>query len=318
MNLREENADTDRNMGKQTMESGVAGSWSPLVTALVPSYNAEAFIQKTLDSLAAQSWPCLEILIGDDASSDRTPEIIREFAARHDNVRVLERERNLGWRGNSNDLMANAAGELMFFAFHDDLVAPDYVTRLVEALRANPDAILAFSDVELVEVDGSRSTLSFRDLERTKTAFMRALIMAVDLGIRSWWIPNRGLFRKQAFEKIGGIPSNKSGEFGADWTWLLHMSTLGPLVRVPECLCCKIRQKTSLSLNWGRSRLKYMNLIRRGILEIKRSQLSTPAKIVICGYLRLPLFYLGLTHLGSVLIAHIRQGIALCVSMTKR
>jgi len=57
---------------------------------------------------------------------------------------------------NSNDLMSQAQGELMFFAFHDDLVAPAYVEKLVNALRGRPNAIIAFSDVELTDIDGSK------------------------------------------------------------------------------------------------------------------------------------------------------------------
>ena len=98
--------------------------WTPTVTAILPCYNAEAFISETLRSLAAQTWPKLEILIGDDASADETLAIVKAFAKGRDNVRIIARKRNLGWIANTNDLMAKASGELMFFAFHDDLIAP--------------------------------------------------------------------------------------------------------------------------------------------------------------------------------------------------
>ena len=98
-------------------------SWRPKVTALVPCYNAAAFLDRTLYCLSSQTWPDLEILIGDDCSTDATLDVVRAFAASHPNVRVITREKNLGWLRNSNDLMAKAEGELMFFAFHDDVVA---------------------------------------------------------------------------------------------------------------------------------------------------------------------------------------------------
>ena len=53
--------------------------------------------------------------------------------------------------------MANARGELMFFAFHDDVVAPTYVEKLVAALADNERAVLAFSDMEVHELDGPSS-----------------------------------------------------------------------------------------------------------------------------------------------------------------
>lgn len=107
----------------------------PKVTAILPSYNAAEFIHATLDSLAAQTWPNLEILIGDDCSTDNTPDILRAFVAKQPNARLIIREKNLGWVENMNDLMTRAQGEYMFFAFHDDIVAPTYVERLCCARR---------------------------------------------------------------------------------------------------------------------------------------------------------------------------------------
>ena len=101
-----------------------------------------------------------------------------------------------------------------------------------------------------------------------------------------WWIPNRGLFRKKAYEEIGGIPRNQYGEFSADWTWLLHMSLLGPFVRVPETLCFKHYQKSSLSINWQRTPAKYRGLARAGIKEVMHSDLDLFGKLLICGYLK--------------------------------
>ena len=123
----------------------------PRVSALVPCYNAAEFLDKTLDCLARQTWPNLEILIADDCSTDATPRIVEAFVKAHPNVRVLPRSRNLGWLENSNDLMANATGEYCFFAFHDDLIAPTYVEKLVAALDEEPEAILAYSHVDVAD-----------------------------------------------------------------------------------------------------------------------------------------------------------------------
>jgi GT2 family glycosyltransferase len=258
----------------------------PLVTALLPSYNAEAFIRDTLDSLVAQSWSRLEILIGDDVSTDETPAIIREYASHYKNIRILERDGNLGWLGNCNDLMKNARGDMMFFAFHDDVVAPDYVSLLVEALQQEPDAILAFSDLELAEPDGTKQFLKCDGITGVKSAAKRGLMIARRRSDFHWWIPNRGLFRKKAYETIGGIPKNEYGEFSADWTWLLRVSLLGSFVRVPQTLCYKRYQKSSLSINWQRTPEKYRGLARAGIKEVMKSDLGLIGKTLISGYLK--------------------------------
>ena len=261
-----------------------ADAGTPLVTALVPTYNGAAFIERTLDSLAAQTWPHLEILIGDDCSTDDTLEVVRRFAERHPNTRVLERDANLGWLRNSNDLMANARGELMFFAFHDDVVAPTYVEKLVEALRRHPRSVLAFSDMEVHELDGSVELHIFDELEGLTGAMERGRVMVRRPGF--WWVPNRGLFRAKCFAEVGGIHPNEQGEYSADWTWLLGLSLVGEFVRVPEVLCTKYYTGSSLSKRWPHDATQRLALQRAGIAEIARSRLTPVQKARLAGHLR--------------------------------
>ena len=249
----------------------VGEHWRPKVSALVPCYNSAGFVGRTLDCLAAQTWPELEILIGDDHSPDETLAVVRAFAAGRQNVRVLERTANLGWLRNSNDLMQRATGELMFFAFHDDLYAHDYVEKLVAALRNHPQAIMAFSDVELTELDGTRRPWTYTALDGVTGSFARAMVMGRKGS--HWAVPNRGLFRAEAFHRIGGIKPNECGEYSADWTWLLHMALLGNFVRVPEVLCEKFYKPGSISKRWGRTRDQKAALRRAGVRVARESDL---------------------------------------------
>lgn len=255
----------------------------PLVTALVPTYNAAAFVGATLDSLASQTWPRLEILIGDDGSSDGTVALLERFAGTHDNVRLLRRTENLGWLRNSNDLMHQAAGEFLFFAFHDDTVAPTYVEELVAVLRERPDVLLAFSDMTVSEVGGTSVTHVFDELAPTRTALQRGIVMA---GRRkNWWVPNRGLFRASAYRAVGGIRPNDAGEYSADWTWLLALSLRGPFARVPQVLCDKFYKPGSLSKTWPHDAAQQAALRKAGRAEVRLSPLSWLAKAVLLAHL---------------------------------
>jgi GT2 family glycosyltransferase len=260
-----------------------AGEWTPLVTALVPTYNGAAFITRTLDSLAAQTWPHIEILIGDDRSTDDTLDVVRRFADSHPSTRIVERDTNLGWLRNSNDLMARAGGDLMFFAFHDDVVAPTYVEELVGALRTNERAVLAFSDMHVHELDGSVTLHVFDELEALQTNLQRGRVMVRRPG--NWWVPNRGLFRSSAFTDVGGIHPNEKGEYSADWTWLLGLSLIGEFVRVPEVLCTKYYTAGSLSKRWPHDSAQLLALRRSGIAEIRRSALDPVRKVLLMEYL---------------------------------
>ncbi|MEP6563704.1 MAG: glycosyltransferase family 2 protein [Mesorhizobium sp.] len=259
--------------------------WRPKVTALVPCYNSAAFISRTLDSLAAQTWGNLEILVGEDNSTDETFELVSAFATGRGDVRILRRDRNLGWLRNSNDLMANASGELMFFAFHDDVIEPTYVEALVRALNDNPGAVLSYSDVEVTEVSGSSEVCSFERLSGSQGSLARGLVMAAQP--HGWWVPNRGLFRAWAFHRSGGIKPNSQGEYCADWTWLLHLSLLGTFVRVPEILCHKYYRPGSISRRWDRNRVQRRALRAAGIREVWHSELSFAKRAVLAGYMAL-------------------------------
>jgi glycosyltransferase involved in cell wall biosynthesis len=259
--------------------------WAPTVTAILPCYRAEAFISRTLASLAAQTWPNLDILIGDDASPDGTLAVVKAFAQGRNRVRIIERTQNLGWLANTNDLMAKASGELMFFALHDDVVAPTYVERLVNALHHNPRAVLAYSDVELFEVDGTRRLVVLDGFSGGVGTMARTYRMA--RRVRDWWLPNRGLFYAEAFQRIGGIQRHDRGEFSADWPWLLHMATLGEFERVPEPLCQKFWLKTSLSRNWKCEPEEEAAVVRSAIREIRRSDLGSFSKAQLTAYLKL-------------------------------
>ena len=126
----------------------------PLVTACVPAYNAARFILATLESLEAQDYPNLEVMISDDASSDNTLEICRGFTEKLDQFSLVQQAHNQGWISNVNALLASARGEYVFILPHDDLIGPTYVSSLIQALEANPDAVLAFSDKKISFSDG--------------------------------------------------------------------------------------------------------------------------------------------------------------------
>ena len=269
----------------------------PKVVALVPAWQAADFIAETLASLAAQTWPNLEILIAVDQSSDTTADLCRTFAAAHPNVRVHEHPVRLGWVGNSNWLLHEARGDYLFFAFHDDVLAPTYVEVLAEALRARPEAILTFSDMETTLQDGRVA------LSTTYTA-LEGLSSPVDRGrtllwrIGDWWTPNRGLFRSEAARRIGGLKRHRAGEFAADWPWLFHMSLLGPMVRVPQLLCFKRYQAQSLSPSWRYTPRNYLAALASCARELAGAPLTTRE----IWALRLSVWSVRLLLLGHVVL----------------
>lgn len=261
----------------------MTGDGGGRVVACLPTRNAEAFIGRTLESLARQTYPNFQVLISDDASTDRTVEICARMEQSDPRFTLIRQPARLGWIGNSNALMREARGDFLFFAFHDDFVHPTYVARLVAELNANPQAVLAFSDVELVEVDGSSEIRSYHFLDGVAGRLERTRRMMWQRG--DWWLPNRGVFRAAAFDRIQGLKTHLAGEYCADWPWLTHMALLGEFVRVPEVLCTKVFTKQSLSRTWSTYRWAWIGVTLSCAREIIRSDLPGYERALLLGAL---------------------------------
>jgi glycosyltransferase involved in cell wall biosynthesis len=116
----------------------------PKVSIGMPVYNGENFIVESLDALFAQTFTDFELIICDNASTDRTGEICREYAARDARIRYCRNETNIGASANYNLTFELARGDYFKWAAHDDICAPTYVERCVEALDRDPGVALAY------------------------------------------------------------------------------------------------------------------------------------------------------------------------------
>lgn len=251
-------------------------STQPKVVALVPAWNAEGFISDTLDSLAAQTYSNIEILISNDASTDQTGLMCDQYAANDSRFTVVHQRKNLGWIGNVNALFSAASGEYYFFAFHDDLVSPDYVSTLVDALENDKKAILAFTDMELVTNNGTTTYPVLKEFDDCTDQIDRLRLMAYKPQYN--WVPNRGLFRASAPERVGGLRRNLAGEFVADWPWLLSLLTLGYYIRVPGVKVKKYYKQESVSVKWRTSPWQRAAVVLSAAGVIRRTELSASDK----------------------------------------
>jgi glycosyltransferase involved in cell wall biosynthesis len=104
----------------------------PLVSILIPAYNAEKWIAYTLQSALAQTWPRKEIIVVNDGSTDRTPEIVQRFASK--GVMMCSTE-NRGLSAAQNQAFQLSRGDYIQWLDADDLLAPDKIERQLAALR---------------------------------------------------------------------------------------------------------------------------------------------------------------------------------------
>ena len=104
----------------------------PLISVIVPVYGVEAYLPKCLDSLLAQTWQELEVIVVDDGSPDNSWDIMQEYARRDSRVRLI-RQKNGGLSAARNAGVEAARGEWIGFLDSDDYVAPEMYERLYRA-----------------------------------------------------------------------------------------------------------------------------------------------------------------------------------------
>ena len=127
----------------------------PRVSIGVPVYNGERYIAETLDSLLAQTYKDFELIICDNASTDRTQQICRTYAERDGRVRYVRNPENVGASKNYMLALGLSSGEYFRWANSDDLFAPEGLARCVEVLDREPSVVLAYPKTKFIDERGN-------------------------------------------------------------------------------------------------------------------------------------------------------------------
>jgi len=178
---------------------------TPRVSIGLPVHNGENFVSDALDSLIAQTFTDLEIIITDNASTDGTEEICRDHVARDPRISYFRSDKNQGAARNFNHAFELASGEYFKWSAHDDRHAPEFVERCVAILDQEPSVVLCFSRTDFIDHEG-------RSLGEYKLPFDMTTCSSRELFryfATSGHIPNEfyGLIRSDALRKsplVGG------------------------------------------------------------------------------------------------------------------
>jgi glycosyltransferase involved in cell wall biosynthesis len=123
----------------------------------MPVHDGARFLREALDCWSAQEFRDFELVVSDNASTDETPRILAEYAARDPRLRVVTRDALVPATDSFNGLPDRARGEYFAWAACDDLWEPSFLARLVEVLDGRPEVVLAYCEVDRVHADGRSS-----------------------------------------------------------------------------------------------------------------------------------------------------------------
>lgn len=202
----------------------------PRVSIGVAVYNGERFLEKTLDSLLAQTYRDFELIICDNCSSDRTEEICRTYAARDSRIRYLRNASNSGAPRNFNQTFTLARGEYFKWSCADDLCGPELVEHCLEVLDRRPNAVLCYPQTRLID-EHDAVVNNYEDLldlpYEAPSKRLKHLLWNI-------WMCNAqfGLMRSSVMRQtklLGTYPNS-------DLAFLAELALYGRFVEIPEPL----------------------------------------------------------------------------------
>jgi len=127
---------------------------APPLTIGVPVYNGEDYLDHALASIARQTFTDFRVVVGDNASTDATPDIASSWAARDDRFVHVRHAENIGGARNADYLLDRSESPWFKWAYYDDVLAPELLERSFEAIgQSPPDTVLACPRVLLVDPD---------------------------------------------------------------------------------------------------------------------------------------------------------------------
>lgn len=138
---------------------------TPLVSILIPVYNRENFIGECIESALAQTYTNIEVVVVDNASTDRTWDICQHYANKDQRVRVFRNDKNIGPVRNWLTCVAEARGEYTKILWSDDLIHPEFLNKLLPYLD-DPYVGFVYSSVDVFEkVNGVVSNKLFTKIK---------------------------------------------------------------------------------------------------------------------------------------------------------
>jgi glycosyltransferase involved in cell wall biosynthesis len=172
----------------------------PLVSAIVPLYNAERFLVQTLDSALSQTLRDLEIIVVDDGSTDGSAALADGYAERHPDVVRVIHQPNQGLCHARNAALAIARGEYLALLDADDIWLPHHLAACVAELERHPEVALVHADIERIDSDGRSLGCSERYWDQYDSDAFVALFLR-----REHVCCPTAVFRRDAVERVGNF-----------------------------------------------------------------------------------------------------------------
>lgn len=203
----------------------------PRVSVLMLTYQHARYVRESIESVLAQNYPNLEIVIGDDASTDGTQDILREYAARYPGLfKLLLAETNQGIAQNSTKTFLACEGEFIAHTSGDDVWLPGKLHKQVAWYAEHPEAVICYTNAE--HIDATGATVLRLHHEKHRNGFRAG---GIDVLLRSTvFFPSCSVLIRRSACPPYGFDSRVT--WNSDWLYFAEVAMHGSIGYIPEVL----------------------------------------------------------------------------------
>ena len=216
---------------------------APLVTVVIGTYRREAYIRRTLDSVFAQDWPALQVVVVDDASDDGTVDILHEYGERIELVMLPQNSRRPAVP--RNVALKRARGEYIAFLDSDDLWKPGKIRRQVEFMAAHPDVMLLHGNSENIDLEDRPLGVRHGGLLPDGDDKFLRLLEHCFISISTVMV------RRAVLDSVGLLDEDPFYRAKEDYEWFLRVAHRHPIAALPDVLACYRKAPTGISAEEG-------------------------------------------------------------------
>lgn len=215
-----------------------------MVSTIIPVYNRASMLVRAVDSVLAQSWRPIEIIIADDGSTDDTCAVGQRLAEMHPETITYFWNPNRGAGPSRESARLRARGEFIQYLDSDDTLWPQKFELQVAALRSNPHCGVAYGQIRLCPEDGTPATTPHKWSGRKMEKLFPALL------VDRWWNTDAPLWRRTVCDAIGAWGDLR---YSQDWEYDARAGALGiQLVYCPEFVCDQYHHSSNRQTGSGR------------------------------------------------------------------
>ncbi len=211
----------------------------PLVSIGIPAYNRPDTLKKTLQCIKDQTYPNLEIIVSDDCSpDDRVVQVVNGAMFSEQRIKFFRQPQNLGATLNCEFILAKATGKYFLWTDDEDLIAPEFVEKLVACMELQRDLVACACDVNTIDHDDNFVAVHQLNSLRPTANWDQARKLFFRYPTSNIFFCILGMYRTDVLKKtnIRNLQGWNGYETNGEVPFLAQLATLGRIAAIPEAL----------------------------------------------------------------------------------